>query len=102
MQKINSFIIKNWNSSVWEPPFDVEIDKDEEKEILDEIQVILDKITEAEKELGPKPLSTIPLPKPLENFTWISLANTIIYLHQYLTDNEMVFSLLNKCVRFLF
>lgn len=68
----------------------VEIDENDEKEILAEVQVLIDRISVAEKELDPKPLSTIPLPKPLENFTWLALANTIIYLHQYLTDNEMV------------
>lgn len=57
---------------------------------LIEAQTLCDRVTEIEKSLGPKPLQTIPLPKPLAEQSWMSLAETVIYLHQYISDNEMV------------
>lgn len=76
--------------SIWEPQIDVEVDKEEEEQILKEAQLLCDRVTEAEKVLGPKPFDTIPLPKALEDYTWLSLAKTVIYCHQYITDNNMV------------
>lgn len=43
-----------------------------------------------EKSVAPKGLLTIPLPKPLEDFTWLYLGQTIMNLHKYLTNNNMV------------
>ncbi|CAH0547224.1 unnamed protein product [Brassicogethes aeneus] len=74
---------------IWEPPLDVTIDKEEEKLYLEEADELRQKVLEIEKSLAPKPLQVIPLPKPLEDFTWLSLAKTVVHLHQYITDNEM-------------
>lgn len=73
---------------------DVSIDEEDEKQILEEAQILCNHIIKIEKSYGPKPLQTIALPKPLEDYTWISLAKTITYLHQYITDNDMVILLL--------
>nr|XP_023024842.1 calcineurin-binding protein cabin-1-like isoform X2 [Leptinotarsa decemlineata] len=85
----------------WEPPLDVTIDEEDEKAHLQEVQVLCDRVTEIEKSLGPKPLQTIPLSKPLTDYTWLSLANTVIDLHQYITDNDMshfTFIDMNRCM----
>lgn len=66
------------------------IDEEDEKIILAKEQILCDKITEAEKAVGPKPLETIPLPKALDDYTWVSLAKVVRELHQYITDNHMV------------
>ncbi|XP_030756514.1 calcineurin-binding protein cabin-1-like isoform X2 [Sitophilus oryzae] len=86
---------------IWEPPIDVEIEKDEEEEILKDAQKLCDKVNEIEKSLCSKPFKTIPLPRSLDEYTWTALAQTIIYCHQYLTDNEMshfTFLDLSKCM----
>lgn len=75
--------------SIWEPE-ETDIDEEEAKEYLEEVQALCDRVTEIEKSFGPKPLLTIPLPKPLEEFTWLSLAKTVVYLHHYITDQQMV------------
>jgi outer membrane biosynthesis protein TonB len=67
----------------------VSIDEEDEKIILAKEQILCDKITEAEKAVGPKPLETIPLPKALDDYTWVSLAKVVRELHQYITDNHM-------------
>lgn len=72
---------------------DVFIDEDDEKLILEKEQILCDQITKVEKSLGPKPLQTIPLPKALDDFNWISFGNVAIDLHQYITDNKMVSTL---------
>ncbi|EFA00717.1 hypothetical protein TcasGA2_TC003597 [Tribolium castaneum] len=86
---------------IWEPPLDVNVDEEDEKIILAKEQILCDQITEVEKSLGPKPLQTIPLPKALDDFTWVSFGKVVIDLHQYLTDNNMShFTMvdINKCM----
>ncbi|KAG5899799.1 hypothetical protein JTB14_006132 [Gonioctena quinquepunctata] len=86
---------------IWEPPLDVTIEEEDEKTYLQEAQVLCDRVTEIEKSLGPKPLQTIPLPKPLKEHTWLSLAETVTSLHKYLTDNNMshfTFIDMNRCM----
>ncbi|XP_056640755.1 calcineurin-binding protein cabin-1-like isoform X2 [Diorhabda sublineata] len=75
--------------SIWEPPLDTPVDDEDEKSFLEEAQVLCDRVIEVENSFAPKPLQTIPLPKPLKEFTWMCLTETIIYIHQYLADNEM-------------
>ncbi|KAJ8969411.1 hypothetical protein NQ317_010319 [Molorchus minor] len=90
-----------YNPDIWEPPLDIPIDDEDEKKYLKETQILCDRVIEIEKSYGPKPLQTIPLPKPLEEYTWLSLAKTVTYLHQYITDNEMShFTMIdiNKCM----
>ncbi|XP_063910388.1 calcineurin-binding protein cabin-1-like isoform X2 [Zophobas morio] len=74
---------------IWEPPLTVEIDENDEKLILDKEQILCDRLTEVEKSQGPKPLQTIPLPKALDDYTWVALGKVVIDLHQYITDNNM-------------
>lgn len=76
--------------SIYEPNLEVNIDECMEKEVLDEAQSLCDRINEIEKSVASKGLVTIPLPKPLEEFTWLSLGQTIINLHRYITINNMV------------
>ncbi|RZC42711.1 calcineurin-binding protein cabin-1, partial [Asbolus verrucosus] len=86
---------------IWEPPLDVSIDEEDEKMLLKKEQILCDKITEVEKSLGPKPLQTIPLPKALKDYTWVSLGKVVIDLHQYITNNNMShFTMvdINKCM----
>lgn len=75
--------------SVWEPPLDTPVDEEDEKSFLEEAQVLCNRVIEVERSFAPKPLQTIALPKPLKEFTWVCLTETIIYIHQYLADNEM-------------
>lgn len=64
---------------------------DEDKdECLKEVQTLCDHINEVEKRLEPQPLPTIPLPTPLEEYSWVALGRTLIDLHNYITDNHMV------------
>ncbi|KAJ8947584.1 hypothetical protein NQ318_010096 [Aromia moschata] len=53
-------------------PLDVDIDEEDEKKYLEEAQVLQYRYQKA-----------------LEDHTWLSLAKTVTYLHQYMTDNEM-------------
>lgn len=76
--------------SIWEPPLDIEVPEDDEKTYLEEAQILVNKVNEAEKALAPKPLQTIALPKPLVDYTWLCLTETIVYIHQYLTDEGLV------------
>ncbi|XP_050504043.1 calcineurin-binding protein cabin-1 isoform X3 [Diabrotica virgifera virgifera] len=75
--------------SVWEPPLDVPIDEEDEKSFLEEAQTLCDKVSAVEKSFESKPLQTIALPKTLNDFTWLCLTETIIFIHQYLADHEM-------------
>lgn len=43
-----------------------------------------------EKLLKAKELICIPLPKPLQEFTWLSIGTTLIELHKYVSDNNLV------------
>lgn len=76
--------------SVWEPSLDLSFDEKEAETFVKEAQELTDHITEIEKSFCSKPLETIPLPKPLEDYTWVSFASTAIYLHKYLSENGMV------------
>ncbi|XP_044767142.1 uncharacterized protein LOC123323022 [Coccinella septempunctata] len=85
----------------WEPPLDVEINEGDEEKYLNEVQTIADIINEAEKNLEPKPLRTIPLPEALENYSWLALSKCITVLYEYLHSNEMSFLTfvdLDKCM----
>ncbi|KAL3275832.1 hypothetical protein HHI36_020575 [Cryptolaemus montrouzieri] len=86
---------------IWEPPLDIELDEHDEEKYLKEVQCIIDRINEAEKALESKPLSTIPLPKALENYSWLAVSKSVISLYQYIQTNEMSFLTfvdLNKCM----
>lgn len=82
---------KQFNADhIYEPVIDYEVTAEEEREFLNEVRKLSDRINEAEKLLAPKPLATIPLPRGLKDFTWVELGKTVTELHQYLTDNNMV------------
>lgn len=87
------------NFSIWEPE-EGQIEEDDAKPYLEEAQLLCDRITEVEKSFASKPLQTIPLPKPLEEFTWFSLAKNVTFLHQYIKDQEMVNSVSDIYVLF--
>ncbi|XP_066152387.1 calcineurin-binding protein cabin-1-like isoform X2 [Euwallacea fornicatus] len=74
---------------IYEPPVDIKVDKQEEADILKEAELLCERVTEVETTLGSKPFNTIPLPKSLEEYTWVSLTRCIIYCHQYITDHNM-------------
>ncbi|XP_049819856.1 calcineurin-binding protein cabin-1-like isoform X2 [Aethina tumida] len=74
---------------VWEPSLDIKIAEEDEVYYLKEADELRQRVLEVEKSLSPKYLQEIPLPKPLEEYTWVSLAKTVVHLHQYLTDNDM-------------
>lgn len=76
--------------SIWEPPLNISFDEDEARALVSEAQVLTDRVTEVEKSFGSKPLQTIPLPKPLEDYTWVSFAKTVTYLHKYISNKGMV------------
>lgn len=69
---------------------DVEVEKDEEEDILRDAELLCNCVTETEKSVGFKSFETIPLPKTLEEYNWLSLTKCIIYCHQYITDHNMV------------
>lgn len=79
--------------SVYEPQVNEEVDKEEEEEILKDAELLCNRVTETEKSVGFKPFETIPLPKTLEDYTWLSLTKCITYCHQYITDHNMVSAL---------
>ncbi|KAL1517234.1 hypothetical protein ABEB36_001024 [Hypothenemus hampei] len=74
---------------IYEPQVIEDVNESEEEEILNEIKLLKDQVIQVEQSLRPKPLDTIPLPKTLEEYTWLSLTMTIIYCHHYITDNKM-------------
>ncbi|XP_017772871.1 PREDICTED: calcineurin-binding protein cabin-1-like [Nicrophorus vespilloides] len=76
-------------SSLDEPVVNVDITEEEENAYLEEIEKLYDRINEVEKSFGPKPLPVIPLPVPLEDYTWVALGKTLTGLHKYITDNNM-------------
>ena len=76
--------------SIYEPPLEIEVDKEDEMRYLEEAQILIDKINNIEKALGPKPLPYIDLPRPLKDFTWIELGYSIIELHKYISNRNMV------------
>lgn len=86
-----NFVFITIHFSIYEPSLEIDIDETSEIEVLKEAQLLCDRINEIEKSVGPKELTTIPLPKPLEDFTWLSLGKTIIEVHKYITNNNMVF-----------
>lgn len=57
---------------------------------MNEAQNLTDHVTEVEKSFASKPLQTIPLPRSLEDYTWLSFAKTVTYLHKYIADKGMV------------
>lgn len=64
--------------------------KEDEVRYLEEAQKLCDRVNAVEKSLGGRELSHIPLPKPLEEFSWVSIGLTLIELHKYVSDNNMV------------
>lgn len=69
---------------------DITIEDDDKAECLREVGILCDQIKEAEKKLEPEPLPTIALPTPLNDYTWVALGTTLIDLHNYISDNNMV------------
>lgn len=57
---------------------------------MKEAQDLTDCVTQVEKSFASKPLETISLPKPLENYTWLSVAKTINHVHNYIAEQNMV------------
>lgn len=77
-------------NSIAEPDLDISISDEDKEECLKQVQILCDHINEVERRLEPQPLPTIPLPTPLEDFSWVALGRTLINLHNYITDNHMV------------
>lgn len=69
---------------------DITIEDEDKAECLREVSMLCDQINKAEKKLEPEPLPTIALPTPLNDYTWVALGNTLIDLHNYISDNNMV------------
>uniref|UniRef100_A0AAR5P9I3 Calcineurin-binding protein cabin-1 MEF2-binding domain-containing protein n=1 Tax=Dendroctonus ponderosae TaxID=77166 RepID=A0AAR5P9I3_DENPD len=69
--------------------YEPNVDKADEEDILKEAECLCNRVTALESSLGPKPLDTIPLPKSPEEYTWLDLAKTVIYCHQYITEHNM-------------
>lgn len=80
--------------SIWEPPLDLSFDEEEGKSFVEEAQDLTDRVTQVEKSFASKPLQTISLPKTLEDYTWLSFAKTVTYLHKYITEKGMVICIL--------
>lgn len=57
---------------------------------LTEVKALCEQINEAERKLEPPPLPTIALPTPLEDYTWVALGRTLIDVHKYISENNMV------------
>lgn len=76
--------------SIYEPPLEIEVDKEDEKKYLEEAQILINKINDIEKALGPQPLPYVDLPRPLKDYTWLELGYSIIELHKYISDRNMV------------
>ncbi|XP_022907944.2 calcineurin-binding protein cabin-1-like isoform X2 [Onthophagus taurus] len=74
---------------IYEPSLDLPVNIIDEQKYLDEVQLICDRINEVEKSLAPKPLPIIPLPKPLEESSWLALGQTLTELHKYISENDM-------------
>ncbi|KAK9871634.1 hypothetical protein WA026_013014 [Henosepilachna vigintioctopunctata] len=86
---------------IWEPSLDVELNEQDELKYLGEVQCIIDKINETEKQFESKGLSTIPLPKALEDYSWMAVSKSVISLYQYVRTNELSFFTfvdINKCM----
>lgn len=73
---------------IWEPCLDIKVSQQDKKEFLDQAQALINQINETECALKTKPLETISLPKPLTKYSWLSLGETVVELHKYLTANE--------------
>lgn len=76
--------------SILEPRLDTEIDEEDEKHIIEELETLIAKVNEVEKSLATKPLPCIALPTPLEDYSWLALGKTLTNLHDYITSNKMV------------
>lgn len=68
----------------------ISVEEKDKEECLREVQALCDQINEAERKLEPPPLPTIPLPTPLADYTWVALGQTLIDLHKYISENNMV------------
>lgn len=76
--------------SIWEPPLDISFDEDEAELFVKEAHDLTDCVTQVEMSFASKPLETISLPKPLEKYTWLSVAKSINYVHNYIAEKNMV------------
>ncbi|XP_076263012.1 calcineurin-binding protein cabin-1-like isoform X2 [Rhynchophorus ferrugineus] len=74
---------------IWEPPLNIEIEEEDERVVLKEAHNLCNQVIEAEKNLESQICKTIPLPKSLNDYSWVSLAETVVFCHQYITDNGM-------------
>ncbi|XP_050312415.1 calcineurin-binding protein cabin-1-like isoform X8 [Anthonomus grandis grandis] len=70
-------------------PEAIEIEPEEAEKVLNEAETLCQRVSEVEASLITKPWGTIPLPKALEEFSWVSLAKTVIFCHQYMTENNL-------------
>lgn len=55
-----------------------------------ECNEVFKRIRDIEIELESKPLPVIDISKPLEEFSWISLGETIIHMHNYIAEEKLV------------
>lgn len=69
---------------------DVQFDEDEGKELEKESDEITQRIRILEIDLEPKPLPLLELSKPLEEYSWESLGETIIHMHHHITEQNLV------------
>ncbi|GJQ83227.1 hypothetical protein Trydic_g8826 [Trypoxylus dichotomus] len=74
---------------VYEPMIDIPVSEEDEIKYLAEAQKLINRVNEMENSLKAKELSWIPLPKPLKEFTWLSVGLTFIELHKYVSDNNL-------------
>lgn len=61
----------------------------EGKELEEESLVIDKRIREIELKFEPKPLPILTFKKPIENLTWLSLGESIIHMHNYMSENKI-------------
>lgn len=76
--------------SIYDPPLNTEFDEVEGKGLENESNEISKRIRDIEIELEPKPLPVIDINKPLEKFSWVSLGETIIQMHNYIAEEKLV------------
>ncbi|GLV33874.1 hypothetical protein CBL_11242 [Carabus blaptoides fortunei] len=76
---------------IYDPPLNTAFDEVEGKELENESHEIFERIRALELELETKPLPVLPLSKPLNEFTWTSLGQSIIHMHRYIAENKLSF-----------
>lgn len=73
-----------------DPPLTTEFDEEEGKELENESDEIYNRIRAIEMEFEPKPLPVLCFDKPLEEFTWLALGESIVHMHKYITEQKLV------------